>query len=173
MRKVILTIILIIMILLSILLINNGLSGPLKIYGFKEINEKNNLITEKLSELSIIKAEDFKLVESDFKKACMEYDSAYKKYSQVAGTKTTEEKKKAVLDQTYDLEYLWVSLGNYADEAKCDLTLEVSKNSTEATDGTYEMCDLKFEVVGAYSGIIDFMESIARDPELKFIPENL
>lgn len=113
------------------------------------------------------------MAESDLKKAVTEHDSSYEIYEQVAGTKTEEEKQKALLGQAYDLEFIWVTLGTYASESKCDLTLELSKNQNESTDSTAEVCDLKVQVVGAYTGIINFIERISTDNDLKIIPENL
>lgn len=173
MRKIILIGVLIITILFSMLCVINGLSGPIKINSFKEIQEKNDLITQKLNELTTLKSENFKIAESDLKKAITEHDSNYKVYEQVAGTKTEEEKQKALLGQAYDLEYIWVTLGTYASESKCDLTLELSKNQNESEDTTAEVCDLKIQVVGAYTGVINFIERVSTDNDLKIIPENL
>jgi len=87
--------------------------------------------------------------------------------------KTEIEKQRAIAGVSYDLSYLWVKLGKYATENRCDLTIEVFQNQETAAEENYTLCDFKFNVSGTYLELIDFIEAISKDQELSFIPENL
>lgn len=173
MRKIILTGALICIVIITILLTTFGLKGPFRIYTYKDIESKSSEATQKLNELALLKNGNFRTAETSLKQSVSDYKTSYQKYDQISGTKTEEEKSKALAAQDYDLEFLWIKLGNHANETKCDLTLEVAKNDNSSEKSNSTLCDLKFNVVGSYSGIINFIEKIGQDSELGFIPENL
>lgn len=172
MRKIILTIILIILLILSMLCVKNGMNTPFKIYSYSEIEQKNTETTQKLNELAKIKATEYVAEESSLKKSVTEHEDIYNRYQMVASGKTEEEKKMALSGDDYDLEFLHITLGTHATNNKVDLSMEVSKNKDTEKDD-YSICDFKFQVVGSYSGIINFIEDVSNDDSLKFIPENL
>ncbi len=173
MRKIILTAVLVILIIVSILSITNGMNGLFKIYSYSEIEQKNTEITRKLNELARIKVTDYVAEESALKKSISEHEEVSNRYEMISETKTEEERQIALSSEDYDLEFLQITLGNHATENKVNLgDMEVSINKeTEKKD--YVMCDFKFQVVGSYSGITNFLETISNDDKLKFIPENL
>lgn len=173
MRKIILICVSICTVIVTVVLTTVGLKGPFKIYTYKNVEDKSAQVTQKLNELALLKNGDFRTVETSLKQSVSDYKTSYQKYDQISGTKTEEEKNKALAAQDYDLEFLWIKLGNHANETKCDLTLEVAKNENATEDTNSTLCDLKFNVVGSYSGIINFIEKIGQDSELGFIPENL
>ena len=65
--------------------------------------------------------------------------------------------------QEYEIEKIWITLGNYAKEKGVDLKLEIKVNNS--VSGTY---DLNFTVDGSYSGIVDFIRAIQGDNTLVF-----
>lgn len=170
MRKIILIVVSIIVVIVSVLCVTNGIAGPIKIYSYSQIKQKNDDTTAKLNELTNLKANDYRKEEAELKKTITEYQEVSEKYEKVSQTKTESEKKEALAGQEYDIEFLQIKLGNYATANKVDLSIELSKN--EEKDG-YILCDFKFQVVGAYSGIINFIEDVSSDDQLNFIPENL
>lgn len=170
MRKVILIVVSIIIVIVSVLCVTKGISGPLKIYSYAQIKQKNNDTTAKLNELTNLKSNDYRKEEADLKKSITEYQEVSDKYEKVSQNKTELEKKEALAGQEYNIEFLQIKLGNYATNNKVDLSIELSKNEEK---DVYTLCDFKFQVVGAYSGIINFIEDVSSDDQLKFIPENL
>lgn len=170
MRKIILTVVSIIIIILSVLCVTKGIKGPFQIYSYSQIKQKNDDTTAKLNELTNLKSNEYRKEESELKKSVTEYQEVSEKYETVSATKTEVEKRAALSGQEYDIDFLQIKLGNYATANKVDLGIELSKNDEK--DG-YILCDFKFQVVGAYSGIINFIEDVSADEELKFIPENL
>lgn len=172
MRKIILTVVLIIVMIVSVLSVLKGMNAPFKIYGYSEIEQKNTETTRKLNELARLKATNYLAEESALKKSITDYEEVANRYKLVAGTKTEEEKNLALAGEEYDLEFLQITLGKHATDNKVDLSMEVSKNK-ENEKNDYVVCDFKFQAVGSYSGIADFIDTISNDDKLKFIPENL
>lgn len=88
-------------------------------------------------------------------------------------SKTEIEKERAIAGVSYDLSYLWVKLGKYATENRCDLTIEVFQNQETPAEENYTLCDFKFYITASYLDLLEFVEKISIDQELNFIPENL
>lgn len=172
MRKIILIVVLIIVMIVSLLSVLKGMNAPFKVYSYSEIEEKNTETTRKLNELARLKATDYLAEESALKKSVTDYEEINNRYEMVAGTKTEEEKNLALAGEEYDLEFLQITLGKHATDNKVDLSMEVSKNK-ENEKNDYVICDFKFQAVGSYSGITDFIDTISSDDKLKFVPENL
>ena len=158
MRKIILTVVSIIIVILSILCVTKGIKGPFQIYSYAQIKQRNEDTTAKLNELTNLKSTNYRKEESELKKTVAEYEEVSQRYESISAYKTDIEKREALSGQEYDIEFLQIKLGQYATDSKVDLSIELSKN--EEKDG-YILCDFKFQVVGSYSGIINF------------IPENL
>lgn len=172
MRKLILSGILIFTLILSFICVKTGTSIP-KIYSYKDLKSQSNTTEEKLNELTRLKSTGYAATEANLQKAEKKYSDVKINYDKVSSTKTEEQKQKALLGQDYDLGYLWVVLGNIATKNNCDLTMEVSQEKDASEQEQYVLCDLKFKIVSGYDGITGFIEAIANDTNLGFIPENL
>lgn len=172
MRKIYITLRSIVLIVICIIGITRGFKAPLKVYSYSQIEKENDEVINQMNELTLLKSNEYKVEETNLKKAVADYEGVAEKYEKVSETKTSEEKKEALYGQTYDLEYLQILLGNHATDNKVDLTIEASKNSESAEDD-FVLCDFKFIIVGSYSGITNFIEDVSHDDKLKFIPENL
>ena len=69
--------------------------------------------------------------------------------------------------QEYEIEKIWITIGNYAKKEGIDVKLEITSNNS--VSGTY---DLNFTAVGIYSSIEDFLRDIQGDNTLVFKIEN-
>ena len=145
MRKIILTVVSIIIVILSILCVTKGIKGPFQIYSYAQIKQRNEDTTEKLNELTNLKSTNYRKEESELKKTVAEYEEVSQRYESISAYKTDIEKREALSGQEYDIEFLQIKLGQYATDSKVDLSIELSKN--EEKDG-YILCDFKFQVVG-------------------------
>ena len=172
MRKVIISGITLFCLLLSFFTVRAGL--PLfKVPAIKDIKAKYDETTMALGDLKKFQETAYKPAEQNLITSVTNYKATREMYEKIAETKTDEEKEKAFKSQAYDLEYLWIKIGNYAYENKADLTLEIYKTEEQETDDDYVLCDLKFKTISSYSGAKSFIEQISTDSELQFIPENL
>lgn len=170
MRKIILSCILIVLLIVTFVAIRFGIGS--NIHSYKELKEQSNLTNQKLNELTALKAKEYTLNEKELKKTVSNHIEIKKKYDQISSTKTEEQKEKAFSGGDYDLGYIWIVFGRYATENQCDLGIEVSKVEENEND-TYVMCDLKFTITSSYDGAIEFINRVTADNELGFIPENL
>ena len=94
-------------------------------------------------------------------------------YENIAASKSEEEKENAIKTKYYDLEFIWVKLGNYAYNNNIELQVDIYKTEESDTDNDYVLCDLKVTTISSYFSFITFVEQISRDADLKFIPQNL
>ena len=126
MRKVIISGITLFCLLLSFFTVKAGL--PLfKIPAMKEIKTNYDDTTVALGDLKQFQEAIYKPAEVSLQTSVANYKESYNMYQRIAETKTDEEKARALKSPAYDLEYLWVKLGNYAYANKADLTMEIYK----------------------------------------------
>ena len=73
------------------------------------------------------------------------------------------------LVDTYDIDFLWTTIGNYSTEEGISLKFNVVKSANSILDTTaYTLCDLKFTVSGNYIPITDFIYDLEDDRKLGF-----
>lgn len=168
MRKILLELLAIILLAFSIYIAVYGLAlGNIKINGIMEISQKNDLLEKKIQSVS-------KLKNSDYPQTVAVLESAYKKlmtekenYEQIVALGVDENGKTLNKMQEYEIETIWITLGNYAKKQGVDLKLDMTLNNS--ISGTY---DLNFTVTGGYIQIIDFLYDVERDSSLIWKLEN-
>ena len=171
MRKIILSCILIILLIITFIALRFGFFGV--VHSYRDIKEESKLAESKLNELTSLKATTFATTEKNLKKVVSNHSDIKKQYDLISSTKTDEQKQQLLTSGDYDLSYIWVTFGNYATENQCDLNIEVSQISENNENENYVVCDLKFTTVSSYDGAIEFINRVTQDNELGFVPENL
>ncbi len=173
MRKLILAGLLMIVMIFSFFAMKSGMTFPTKIYSFSELKARKELTNTQLDTLTTLKSTTYATTQNSLNDSIKKFKSAKELYEAAMSNKTEIEKQRAIAGVSYDLSYLWVKLGKYATDNRCDLTIEVFQNQETAAEENYTLCDFKFNVSGTYLSLIDFIEAISKDQELSFIPENL
>lgn len=172
MRRIIIIGVALFCIILAVFTIYTGL--PL--FGVPKISDvraEHDNTTAAMNELDTYKKTTFLTVSNRLQGAVEKCKTAKEEYDRVAQSQTEEQKEAALRSKTYDIEYLWVKLGNYANNSRIDFTLDVYKTEEANTENDYVLCDLKVTAISSYYGFIDFLEKISADPDLKMIPQNL
>ncbi len=172
MRRIIIIGVALFCIILAVFTIYTGL--PL--FGVPKISDvraEHDKTTAAMNELDTFKKTTFSTVSKKLEGAVTKCKTAKAEYDKAAQSQTEEEKKEALKSKTYDIEYLWVKLGNYANNSRIDFTLDIYKTEEANTENDYVLCDLKVTAISSYYGFIDFLEKISVDPDLKMIPQNL
>ena len=159
MRKIIISICIVILIVIAYLMIWNNFSlGQFTIKNVEKIKElDDNLDTqisianqktsqEYVSELETLKTSIKNLVTTKEK---------YEKYN-AAG------KMASVQLKAYKVEYLWTIIGQYAKNRNTLLTLDL------ATTPTNDLYDLNFTLIGDYTDIVDFLSDLEKDDAFSF-----
>ena len=103
------------------------------------------------------------LLESAYKKLMSEKES----YEQLLKLGVDENGLPLNKIQEYEMEKIWVAMGNYAQKEGVDLKMDITSNNSVSK--TY---DLKFTATGGYIQITDFLYDVERDTTLVFKIEN-
>lgn len=163
MKKLLISILIGLLLILSAFLIIQGIGlGGIQILGITGIKNKSEELNQKIQEAG-------KLAEKDYKQAVSDVESNAKKLSQ---EKQTYEEMTTTVDgetvssgqiQKYEIETLWVKLGNHATSEGAVMKMDV------VTSGAaQDVYNLKFTVTGSYISITDFISDIENDSTLGF-----
>lgn len=166
MRKLLIGILIIVLLVLAgYMLIDRVSIGGLEILGIEAIVEKNDKLDQKILEATKLATVTYQgklnTLNSANKKLQQEKQS-YENY--VAADNETGAVSQI---QSYEVEYLWTKIGNYAKREGVVLKMDVAVNN--AVLGTY---DLNFTVTGTYVGITEFIYDLDNDSSLLFKVEN-
>lgn len=156
------------LILLGILLFVTVVSGfpikKIKIYTFKDIQKSSEELDKTLQEMETIALITYPEKETELSRSMKELETEKQNYLDKAQYSSTEDVARANMQESYDANYLWVKLGNYATKegivAKLDFT-----TSSSGVPGLY---DIRFTLDGTYVSITDFIYSIENDQTLNF-----
>ena len=164
MRKLLLGLISILLLGLSIYIAMCGISiGSLEINGIPAIQEENAKLESKIQTASTLRNSTYPqntaALESAYKKLMSEKEN----YEQILSLGVDENGQPLNKIQEYEIEKIWVTMGNYATRQGVDLKMDLTSNNSISK--TY---DLKFTVIGGYIQIIDFLYDIERDSTLAF-----
>ena len=172
MRKILISILLVLLIVLAYFTIFQGISiGTFKILSTKEIISLNNNLDAKIDEANRkikVDLQDRQAgVEQEVKNLATRKDAYYRK----ANTSTEAEIKKATTEEIYDIEYLWLRVGGHARSEGVNIEMVVNQVDT-STSGNAQLSNLSFTVIGQYFGIMNFVSALEDDSELSFRIEN-
>lgn len=166
MRKLLIGILIIVLLVLAgYMLIDRVNIGSLEILGIEAIVEKNDKLDQKILEAT-------RLATVTYQEKLNTLNSANKKLQQekqlYENYVTADNGTGAISQiQSYEVEYLWTKIGNYAKREGVVLKMDVAVNN--AVLKTY---DLNFTVAGTYVGITEFIYDIDNDSSLLFKVEN-
>lgn len=166
MRKLLIGILIIVLLVLAgYMLIDRVSIGSLEILGIEAIVEKNDELDKKILEATKLATVTYQgklnTLNSANKKLQQEKQSYENYVAADNGTGTVSQ------IQSYEVEYLWTKIGNYAKREGVVLKMDVAVNN--AVLGTY---DLNFTVTGTYVGITEFIYDLDNDSSLLFKVEN-
>ena len=174
MKKLLISIIMILVLILTGITIVNGLEvGNLKILGITEIKSQNEDLDNKIKNATKLASTDYQKKLDDLDKTVKEFDNVKTNYEDMINISTDSEIQAANQYGVYEIGMLWIRLGNHAktegvtmDVSARDLT-ELDTNVTTEADKKYT-CNLYFTATGTYAGIAGFIENIEDDSTLGF-----
>ncbi len=164
MKKVIL---ILIIGLLGFLTYNTVTSGT-QLFGYsipsyKQLGEENTKLDTETNNLKTLinttYANEVGYVVSSKKK----FNEQKQLYDSLAANATDEQLEAAMREEEFLLDYLWILVGNYADDNGVKVLMNVK-------DGDFS---IEFDATGSYISIINFIYDLANDPELKFVVDNI
>ena len=163
-KLLILILIALLLALVGIVGFNGFQIGSLEILGIRDIQDRSAELDEKIQEAG-------KLAQKDFEQAVKEVEDNSKKlketkqeYLDMTAVSSESDVQSAAQLETYEIETLWVKLGNHATNEGATMKMDVLKGDN-TTQNTY---NLKFTVNGSYISITDFISDIENDETLGF-----
>lgn len=165
MKKIILVLIIIIVSVFAYATITRGFSiSGVKILSLQDIKNKNNELDNKILELDTLKNKTYPTEMSNLSAAGKELISTKNEYLSLISYDENSEDQNISEYKKYEIEVLWVEIGNYATENSVKLNLSIAQSS----NGTPNMSDIIFEGTGEYNSISDFISDIEKDDKLNF-----
>lgn len=165
MKKLLILILIALLVLLGYFIIIQGVGteGSLQILGIKGVQAKNAELEQKIQEATSLAEKDYQSVLSEIKQNTQSFEDAKKRYED--NVIINEGGEVETLSKPYDIETLWVRLGNHATSQGANIQEMKVNNSTTGAEGTY---DLDFTITGSYICITDFISAIENDSTLGF-----
>lgn len=163
MKKLLISILIILLVVLSGFLIITGIQfGNLKILGITGIKSEANKLDEKIQEAGKLAEKDFKQAVSDVETNSKKLTEEKKRYEGMLVTSEDGTVSTGQIEK-YEIEALWVMLGKHATSEGVVLQMDVVRSGTAS-----DSYNLKFKATGSYISIIDFISAIENDSSLGF-----
>lgn len=169
MRKILISILLVLLIVLAFFTIFQGISiGSFEILGASQIAELNNNLTLKIEEANRKIKNDFQSKKDELSQNVEVLLDNKESYYKLANVSTENQISEANTEEVYNIEYLWLRIGRHARNEGVNMKMDVLNGNS----GDTNIKDLSFTVTGKYVGIIDFVSSLEDDSELGFRIDN-
>ena len=163
-KLLILILIALLLALAGIIAINGVQLGSFKILGIKGIQARSAELDEKIQEAGSLAQKDFQQAVKDVEDDSKKLQDVKAEYDEIVAVSTTSDVESAAQLEKYEIETLWVKLGNHATNEGATMKMDVTKGSNTTQD-TY---NLNFTVNGSYISITDFISDIENDDTLGF-----
>lgn len=169
MKKLLISILIALLLILSIFIAVNGLNvGKIEVLGIRGINQKNSELDQKIQQATQLSTIDYQKAVDEVEENSKKLTEEKKNYEDMALLNTDSEGQATAQIQKYEVEALWVKLGNHATSEGATMKMDIVKGSSTSEN----MYDLNFTVNGSYISIIDFISDIENDSTLGFKIEN-
>lgn len=162
MRKILISILVCLLLIGSAFFMVNGIS-KVNIKGIKGLSEKNGQIEQKISDLSNVISVTYANTESNLKRTANTLQDSKTEYENQAALSNSLSPSYASQLETYDIDYLWTKLGNYARDEKVVIKIDLVASGTSTN-----LYNLNFTTTGDYVNITNFIYEIENDSKLGF-----
>lgn len=165
MRKILLIVAIVLLLTLGYVSVVEGIEiGKFKVLSIKQIEDQSQNLKLKIEDLNTLIDVNYPKKISELKEANNKMQNTKKQYLDEANTSSDSEILYATQTESYDIERLWTTIGQYVNEA--GVKLKMVLNSSES--GSSETKDIAFTVEGTYIAITNFIYGIEDDDELNF-----
>ena len=169
MKKILISILIILLIILAYFAMFNGVSlGKLKILSAEQIVDADENLTQDIEDLQSLLKKEYPNKEEELNSSVSELLDKKEEYYKLAKASTEAEMAKANTEETYLIEYLWTRVGRHA--TSNGVTIKMDVNSGDI--GNPNIKNLNFTVTGDYIEILQFVEDLENDDKLAFKIEN-
>lgn len=167
MKKILISLLIVLLLVLVILTCVNGLKiGNIEVLSLGQIQTKNQELDDIILQATTLASTDYENVLKDIESDTKKLQEEKQKYDELVTVSTGSEVQAANQYQKYEIEYLWTIIGNHATKEGVVIKMDLVSGTG---DNVY---NLNFTVTGAYIGIADFISDIENDSALGFKIEN-
>lgn len=165
MRKFLLAVLAILILVLTFFFVRDGLAlGNFKVSGVYDIKSQGEELDGKISEATELTTVKVKTENEELEKSLVEVETQKQKYEKILAQTSKKDLEEALKKEQYEIEKLWISVGNYAKEHGVVVNMQI----TNGASGITGVKDLNFIVNGSYVGITEFVYDLEDDEELGF-----
>ncbi len=165
MKKLLILILIALLLALTGIIVINGVGiGSLEILGIRGIQEKSEELDDKIQEAGKLAQKDFQQAVKDVEDNSKKLQETKAEYDEMTAISSASDVESAAQLEKYEIETLWVKLGNHATNEGATMKMDVTQGSN-TTQNTY---NLNFTVNGSYIAITDFISDIENDDTLGF-----
>ncbi len=165
MKKILISILIILLITLTCMIMIKGISiAGCDILSFNQIAEKNDELDRSIETATSTIKVDYESEKVALSNAIDDLLRQKEEYFDIAKKSTEGEITKATTKEVYSIEYLWTNIGRHATAKGINLKMDVKPGDT----GEEDLKNLSFTADGSYVGIIQFITSLENDTELNF-----
>ena len=169
MRKFLLVVVTILILMLAFFFIRDGLNlGNIHVLGVFKLQELNKDLDAKIVKANELTNMQFQQENEELNSALTQAVKLREQYERVLQQSDSDDISEILKTEKYEIEKLWITIGNYADDHNVKVNLQITNSSS----GVSEVKDLDFTVNGSYVGITDFIYELEDDEELEFKIEN-
>ena len=129
MRKILISILVCLLLIGSAFFMVNGIS-KLNVKGFLDLDEKDNEVEQKIADLSSVISIDYNKEESKLKTTVKKKKKSKTEYENQAILSKSNNPSYASQLETYDIDFLWTKLGNFAKEEGVVIKIELVTSGT-------------------------------------------
>ena len=163
MKKLLILILIALLVALSIFIVIQGVNiGSLEILGVKGIQSKCSQLDEKIQQAGKLAEKDYQQALNDVKTNTKKLQEEKKNYEDMTQISEDGDIQTANQIEKYEIETLWVKLGNHATTQGVVMKMDVKKGSAQ------DIYDLQFTATGSSISITDFISAIENDSSLGF-----
>lgn len=163
MKKLLILVLIALLLTLSIFIVMQGVHiGSLEILGVKGIQEKSSQLDEKIQQAGKLAEKDYQQALNDVKTNTKKLQEEKKNYEDMTQISEDGDVQAANQIEKYEIETLWVKLGNHATTQGVVIKMDVKKGNAQ------DVYDLQFTATGSYISITDFISAIENDSSLGF-----
>ncbi len=163
MKKLLMLILIGLLLILSIYIVVSGFEvGNIEVLSYMGIQQKNKELNGKIQEASKLAEKDYRQTVSTVEESSKKLEQTKKEYDDITVISSDGSMDAAGQLERYEIETLWVKLGNYATSEGAVVRIDIVRGNTSST------YNLKFTVNGSYISITDFISDIENDSTLGF-----
>lgn len=162
-KKLILILISVALVILTYNTVTEGFEFEnIEILSYKQLQEENQNLDQKVMDLNTLINRNYAARTNEVSTSKTNFRGKKQEYESLASEATDEQLEAAMREEEFLLDYLWILVGNYANDNDVKFLMNVNDNFS-----------IDFDITGSYISVINFIYDLASDPELRFVIDNI